>query len=552
MERSHPIVSTFPSNHVQLLNELQSLAANSDVDGISKFTKQIAVNIEELRAEAVRYEAAARAARQQSDTLQGVLNSYTNTTLPIFRLPDEILVVIAEMCAEVDTANHALSESAMPWVLMQTCRRWRTLALYSPSLWRIIRVNTGRDGYSHHWKALLKAWLRYSEPLPIRCQAIFGDRGKFGTNDAILHLLVSQTHRWHCVDFDFGTQVALYHWFTGMRLHMPHLQSLYLAVTIRGDSVAPRSTSEVFLSASKLREVMLFNGGPLGFMQTMILLPWSQLLELSWSPNAPYMFLDIAPHLSSLRYCYLELVSEEDDGNARQIVTLIQLRHLEVFGPFAGVLQVLDHLSLPSLERFEMNFEEMVSIATNEALSSFIALQKRSLCCPRFLSAPSSLFTAPSCLASAEDTANIHELTLQLGITNDNDQSFANLSSANGLFPNLRILHLLFEDISEVLLSQVADFIETRFQQESRAKCHLEQLSIETISGWANTRIPGDSPSFLRILRLREYGLELQGEVVKGTWCSTHRDIQWTAGYHTMDRRRWARFGYHDWLRVHF
>ncbi|KAK7043160.1 hypothetical protein VNI00_008514 [Paramarasmius palmivorus] len=535
---------------LESLGQMQLSMTHLDVTGISTLARQVALNIEKLQEDATRHEEAARAARQKASLLQATLNSYTNAILPIFGLPDEILINIAELCVEADTAGHALSIHATQRVLAQLSRRWRRIVLSTPSLWRIVRVNTAihRDT-PQRWPFLLKRWLQYSDPSPISCLAFFGIGGRDGYNRAILELLVSQAHRLHRVDIDFGNDTTLYYQFTDMRWHMPHLHSLEIAVTIPNtESTATSSDREAFLSAPNLKEATLYNDEPRGLRGCV--LPWSQLLELSWSLNTPGDFLNVVPHLSSLRCCYLEIVSN-GDVRGSQMIVLNHLRHLEVYGPFLGTIEILKRLSLPCMKGFETHFIEYLDKdAADAVLSSFAALQTRSRCSTRLFSAPMMLFTSPSCPAIADDLVSVQELALEVGTVNTINDDFSNLGK-NRLFPNLRILHISFEDLSEALLSDVADVVEKRCRPNSRTSQRLEQLSMEVVI-WKDRlpeRILDTSPSFRRILDLQKHGLKLLGEVIDGTWHSSYRDTSWTAGDLTRDERRWARFGYSDWLK---
>ncbi|EEB98297.1 hypothetical protein MPER_02221 [Moniliophthora perniciosa FA553] len=176
--------------------------------------------------------------------------------------------------------------------------------------------------------------------------------------------------------------------------HMVHLHSLHLDSTAAVDGRA-LNVSQAFGSAPGLREVTLFSGITPSTRHTILTLPWSQLQELSWSVNTPCEFLDVAPHLSTLRYCYVEIASntEVDD---RQVVTVSHLQHLEVYGPYLGVIKLLDHLTLPSLGDFAMYFKELVNLVGDLILSAFMALQKRSSCHPGFLSSSLMIFSSPA------------------------------------------------------------------------------------------------------------------------------------------------------------
>ncbi|ESK93837.1 hypothetical protein Moror_13087 [Moniliophthora roreri MCA 2997] len=547
MPQHRPSNAPSPSNnYIEVSDQTQLPTDSPNIENIPELTKRIALDIEKLQAEAIRYEEAALAARQKSALLQNILNSYLNSTLPLFRLPDEILTVIVEQCVEADTTGHALSNHAITRVLARTSRRWRRLVLSTPSLWKIVRVNTViHKECPQSWETLLRSWLQHSEPLPISCLAIFGEIGRGGYNMILLQLLISQAYRWHHVDFDFGSDSALYYQLTHTRSHMAHLCSLYLAVAAVTDEHASGNTSQAFLFAPELREATLFNDITPGARQIILTLPWSQLQELSWSVNTPCEFLDVTPHLSTLRYCYLEIASDTEVDD-RQVVTLSHLRHLEVYGPYLGVIKLLDHLTLPSLGDFGMHFKEFVNIVGDLILSTFVALQKRSSCHPGFLSSHLMIFSSPSL---EEGIETVEELSLEMGTIIDNTQALFNLRTIK-LFRKLRILHVLFEDLSETLLSQLADVMEARCRPTSDTRC-LEQLSLEVIQ-WDDrpkTLLSTRSPSFRRILDLQRHGLALQGEVIDGVWHSRYRDTRWCAGDVTKDERRWARFGYCDWLK---
>ncbi|ESK93838.1 hypothetical protein Moror_13088 [Moniliophthora roreri MCA 2997] len=540
-------ITNHPATREEVDNPYYRIPA--DIDHLADAMKRIALDVEKLQADAVMHERAALAARQKSLHLQRILNAYVNATLPIFRLPEEILSLVLEHCAVADTSGHVLSQLAAPWVFARTCRRFRSVALSTPSIWTLVRLNTKHISPHSPQTSLnmLRLWLERSNPLPISCLALLGGSETNIDSAKALDLLVSQCRRWVDVDLSFGSQGELCYRLADKDGLMPHLRSLRISVTITQGAYQPgREVSQVFCHSPSLKEATLFISSLIPIRPVMSL-PWPQLEELAWSVTSPAECLDIAHSFTNLRYLYLEILIDSDLGN--QQLRLPHLQHLKMYGPCFAIIKLMNRLILPNLTDFGMNFKEYIHSVADRILASYVRFQKRSVCSPSHFSVPVTLFSTPNSPTIATDMHSVREISIQVGSINNNTQAFLNLTQTP-LFRNLRILHVHLEDLSEPLVTEVINLIEARCRSGSRGT--LEEVSMDAIqyADRPSAYLSADSPAVRRLLELRKHGLVIQGRIVDGQWHSSYRDTHWVSGDLTLQERRWVRFGYCDWLKV--
>uniref|UniRef100_A0A0W0G4H0 Uncharacterized protein n=1 Tax=Moniliophthora roreri TaxID=221103 RepID=A0A0W0G4H0_MONRR len=524
-----------------------------DLGHLSEAMKQISEDMQRTEAHANTLEKAAHTARIKAGHLHSILNSYRNLSIPPVRMPTELLIIVFQYCVHADVSGHVLSERATPWTLAQTCKRWRETVLETPSLWTVVRFNSQvMDIRRCHVQALnmLRTWLERSQTLPISCLAMFDDAKPSVFQAGILDLFIAHSDRWDAVDFTFGNQSDLYFRLSAVSRHLPFLYSCRFRVTISPDSLHSGERVLVHLDAPKLKDATLFVLSDTGGAFPEIVPPWSQLEELAWFSGTPRSFLDVAPSLTHLRYCCLNIAQDMNINNVQRFV-LPSLCHFDIFGPFQSIVAILNRLSLPALEDLDMDFDELVGEAADYLLISLGRLQVRSRCYLRHLSAPFSLFSSPNAPLLVERISSVDELRILISTEEDAQQAIDNFTGAK-MFRSLKTLHLLFReppDDDPTLFSRMVDVVESRRSLHD-SFTQLERLSLDMMrpSSFAEDRISTHLQPFKKLAELQQDGLILLGRVVEHKWCSLYGDAHWNAGDFQRAARRWARFGYSDWL----
>ncbi|ESK81515.1 hypothetical protein Moror_15676 [Moniliophthora roreri MCA 2997] len=526
-----------------------------DLDDLSDAMKQITIDMEKVSSHADTFEEAAHSARRRVLYMQSMLNSCKNLLNPLVRMPPEVLTLVFELCVQADTGGHVLSGLAAPWVLSRICRRWRMIALSTPSLWQIIRLNTHElylPGPSPSSLNIFCAWLERSQPLPIVCFAVFSDAAEI-INAQLLDLFILHSKRWRAIEFCFGTQKDLYHRVVNIDPHMPLLQYVALEVIVLSESEIVRGSAPTWMAPYLKEATILVQCGSSGDGSSLLTLPWSQLEELEWSPSTSKSFLDISPSFTNLRRCYVN-VSQHVEVDSLQCHILPQLRRLDMSGSYQSLVGIMDRLCLPALRRLDLDTDEQIGVVADQVLSSIARLLLRSSCHLQSLSAPFSLFDSPNSPFLAERLGTIQEVRLLLSAEEDNERAIANFLLPT-MFRHLKTLHILFRELPNedpTLFSNMVHVVAARsHQQLSRyGASRLEKLSVDVIRTYAmpQTRISTQIDPFQRLLRLQRDGLVLLGRVADGKWFSFYGDSHWSDEDLRMSARRWARFGYSDWL----
>ncbi|KAK7051298.1 hypothetical protein VNI00_004798 [Paramarasmius palmivorus] len=144
--------------------------------------------------------------------------TYKRILHPIRQLSDQILREIFLACLEQhdiltpirkhDLPSDSLDPTKAPWTLGQVCRRWRRVALSSPSLWTFIRVRISEPLLSStsiqktsRMANQLASRLRRSGNLPLTLDIAIPSSGIFSPNPnhPLLFALYSHSSRWAAV-----------------------------------------------------------------------------------------------------------------------------------------------------------------------------------------------------------------------------------------------------------------------------------------------------------------------------------------------------------------
>ncbi|ESK81699.1 hypothetical protein Moror_15843 [Moniliophthora roreri MCA 2997] len=251
-------------------------------------------------------------------------------------------------------------------------------------------------------------------------------------------------------------------------------------------------------------------------------------------------------------HCYVK-ISHHVEVDSLQHFTLPQLRRLDISGSYQSIVAIMHRLCLPSLQRLDVDTDEQIGAVADQLLSSVARLQLRSSCNLYSLAAPFTLFSSPNSPSLAEKLGTVQDVRL-LSTEEDNVRAISNFLHST-MFRDLNTLHLLFRELPDkdpALFLDMVQVVTARSHQQPLpyGASRLERLALDVIRPWVlpQIHISAQLEPFQRILRLQSDGLVLLGKVVDGKWFSFFGDAHWSDEDLRMSARRWARFGYSDWL----
>ncbi|KAF9261052.1 hypothetical protein L218DRAFT_1078979 [Marasmius fiardii PR-910] len=499
--------------------------------------------------------------RQHLLSMEMELKLYRDMLPSILNLPTEILSLIFEACAESDKDGHVMSLRAVPWALSHTCRRWRSISLAKPSLWRVVRIDSYRHSYPTNPHAMLKTWLSRSQSAPLSCdisvkyspQTFYDeDEDDLAEIDAeLIDLLLEENHRWLDVSFSLADRIALYRHIVTFTKPFPLLRYLQVYVDEDPDfgvwAWAPFGT-RAFASAPSLVDasVNVGQGVPV------ISLPWGQLKRFHCGSSHDEDFFRKLAKLKKLEHLIFPL-HNPFFGDQPQMLSFVNLRRLDMFAwSWRPIVEILPFLCLPALQDLllycthgDVNFDIILRL--------IIDLQERSSCRLKRMTLPLPLLSSPVIFEFAQHFASIEELHLDvnyrgLGDISQVRQALDNLRT-RAFLPRLRALYFILYfvsitvDGSHSLFDHIAEAVEDR-RDPSLFENRLESVSLDTARKFTEKQnLPLHIPGIQRILDLCLEGLTLLERVdVDNQWlCPIHETARhWDAGTAQEDA---ARFG---------
>ncbi|KAJ7841543.1 hypothetical protein B0H13DRAFT_2414683 [Mycena leptocephala] len=290
------------------------------------------------------------ALREEKNLAQERLDSYK---YPVLKLPNEIVSEIF-MHFLPTYRFPPLTGLFSPTLLTHVCRRWREIALSTPTLWSAIGASY-YDGIPLKQKAhLFDLWLKRSQPRPLSLQIV-------GTNVAeILAAVVPHRARWEHLDFRLPPS----HLHTIIDGAMPLLRHLDL-------ELSGYSAIDVFAT---FRDMPLLRSVILNDVSLHVILPWGQLTSLTLAIVNPRDCFLILQQTSNLVRCVLKL--EAMYGGNDQPGPDITLPYLESLSiDQYGATPVTDFLEtfiVPVLRHLEIP-EECLGTSPLDSLTGFIS-----------------------------------------------------------------------------------------------------------------------------------------------------------------------------------
>ncbi|KAJ7156539.1 hypothetical protein C8R43DRAFT_1106114 [Mycena crocata] len=261
-----------------------------------------------------------------------------------------------------------------PTLLTHICRKWREIALSTPTLWRAIWLDSDIQPDFGSRKQILESWLVRSCSCPISIK-VFDSCDS--VEEDILQALNPHALRWEYLEVDLDG--APLHIIDGLT---PLLRELKLHLD------GSLSCLVSLKDAPLLRTVFLNDGAT-----TNIILPWAQLTSLTLDDVYPKQCTPILLQTCNLVHCQLGLTRHP--GHAIEPdVKLPCLESLVLVGKYGEVTEYLGTFIVPALRKLEV--PEMylkpdpVSVLTAFISKSGCKLQEVRITGPK--STPSALY----------------------------------------------------------------------------------------------------------------------------------------------------------------
>ncbi|KAF7334536.1 F-box domain-containing protein [Mycena venus] len=279
-----------------------------------------------------------RALRSEHALTQDRLDA---NTYPVLTLPNEIISDIFVHVLPVYPLCPQLSGPLSPNFLTQICRKWRQIALHTPTLWRAIPLYCMPKATFEQHISIIECWLSRSGNCPLSSHmADDADMPSEVPTEDFLVAILPHCARWEHV-----------------RLVIDSDQLSSIEGPCRHFWWGQPSISVAISVALQLRTATLWD-----FRYPPHLLPWSQLASLTLVVKKPEECAHALRQSINLVYCEVILLGDDDDSQPDfeikldRLETLIMVRWLI---SEAGVTGFLETFVVPSLRFLQIPDEFM-------------------------------------------------------------------------------------------------------------------------------------------------------------------------------------------------
>ncbi|KAJ7672442.1 hypothetical protein DFH06DRAFT_93023 [Mycena polygramma] len=304
--------------------------------------------------------------KERRNLLRDRLDAYT---YPVLTLPNEIVSEIFVHFLPVYPTPPPILGILSPNLLVQICRKWREIALTTPTLWRGISLNLHKQTRLQQKLRLLETSLKRSASCPLSINLHIGLRGDYPeTTDVILRTIATHCSRWEHLKLD-----ALIYSFPSIVGPLPVLRTLSMgSIKDVAEYTIPPSIS-AFHAAPMLRKVDLL-------VYRSRLFPWSQLTLVTVRLMGLAQCMELLTQATNLVCCRLGIHIyglTEDPG-----LPPVTLAHMETFIlgcddlELAPTWSLVDKVTLPALRRFEVS----ESLLIEDPIATLVSLLSRSGC----------------------------------------------------------------------------------------------------------------------------------------------------------------------------
>ncbi|TFK23051.1 hypothetical protein FA15DRAFT_705795 [Coprinopsis marcescibilis] len=283
------------------------------------------------------------------------LKCHRNRLSSISQLPPEILSRIFFFC-ERSVPEKVLKHGRPHWVnVTHVSHYWRNVALGCPSLWSNIHYTAQS---SQSWtQAMLDR--SQSVPLAVGVEWFCDEDLPSSTEVSFQRALEKNCSRLEQLYFQADSHTTLREFLEYIPPSVPNLRTLSISDCGSGNRTF-RHTQSLKLDAPKLRDLRLINcrinwTSPLLRGLTSLRV-WSHVnaTGLSNPPPTAGEFLQALENMPALESLSLKIVYPDLSSMKREPVQLHHLQDLSLDGPFAEVVGVLRHLSIPTTTRINL------------------------------------------------------------------------------------------------------------------------------------------------------------------------------------------------------
>ncbi|KAL0068236.1 hypothetical protein AAF712_004621 [Marasmius tenuissimus] len=351
-----------------------------------------------------------------------------NSISPLLRPHDDILYLVFDIAATQYSVSdrypdrYSLTDRLAPlWVLSQTCRRLRNVALSNPSLWSYFAIHRRAEYFPKDPVSMMKTWLARSQPVPLKGKVHFEG---YKNEEELLELLDNECHRWLELRFDVDDQVDLYYSFATKRVSFPLLRSLEVMV-IRPHSSTNYPAIRESLQAPNLTHAsttIYTEYGSLTRRIPAIPLPWHQLTHYGCGHYPDEEFFAIVPKLVKLHSLVFQVEYELPLSPNAPHRILPNLRSVEwKGGSVRAAIALMSRVTLSVVERVVLHSYDSAALRSDEVVDSLgqaiASLQHRSSCRIQELAINAGALNFPKSPRLSLPTVRILRLIFSLGST---------------------------------------------------------------------------------------------------------------------------------------
>ncbi|KIM44162.1 hypothetical protein M413DRAFT_443200 [Hebeloma cylindrosporum] len=447
-------------------------------------------------------------------------------------LPIELLSEIFLLC--IDERMDVPNTIQIPLLLSKICTRWRTAAINNPQLWSRLSIQlTGAT--SQPKSELVDTWLERSGAFPLTIY-VFWEEPPFADTHIVLEKLMQHSERWRAVFFYLPFRA--FRSFASVRKHLPMLTDLSLGT---GDDVNLGSTTssnlDMFEIAPQLRSLECVNFSP-----TVLKFPWAQLQDIPLLSGNIDDCLDIlhrGKRLSKISMIFVEGAPSPWTGppspallDTYQYVSHNYLTSLTIMTPpwneFVDLSALFPHLTLPRLETLTIcNLNSTFGEEFTQFLSRLPTLKTlhlRKTALPddqlveglKHLASLTNLIVLSSSTSSPSTMATPRGAQLDLTVTRYLLEAltrnfFSNDAMDGMLLPRLQKLELTVSDAAARELDTFIDMLQSRLRvdESDSTLAKLEHVRVRPC-------VYLNDEFFIRLIELRDYGLDVQVEDMAG------------------------------------
>ncbi|KAJ7685698.1 hypothetical protein DFH06DRAFT_1075279 [Mycena polygramma] len=339
-------------------------------------------------------------------------------------LPPEILAEIFIHCLpDEDFIIPALSIA--PLILCVICRRWRDVALTTPTLWSSLLFDFNEMWETHG----AEMWLSRARATPLSI-CLYNIPG--GPLDSLLKTVIGLSQQWQRIEFGYIRADSASYIFPADG-RFPLLESLDISL----------DGHVAFCEAPRLREVSIDPHNP------QIQLPWHQLTIIRCYEVRNSSCFGILRKSSNL-LDGMFTIEGDSSGLPTSILEHDHLRYLDLSADEEtsdAPLPILGCLKIPGLKNLTLGFTCNIRILPTD-MSPFLSFVSRS-CCQLHTLTLSYVRTTPDdlieCLKATPSLVYLN-LTPFVAV----DSVFAQLTGQVAFLPKMRSFHAFFPDKYEI------------------------------------------------------------------------------------------------------